>query len=91
MPGIYRPRNSSRAVLYRVLFHNFDPFLTVYESRFEKEYGHFRPVVREVVEEWMDYLELIARVTSHIPDKGQVDDLPALRGEDESRGLPDRA
>jgi hypothetical protein len=23
-------------------------------------------------EEWMDYLEFIARVTSHIPDKGQV-------------------
>jgi hypothetical protein len=22
--------------------------------------------------EWMDYLESIARVTSHIPDKGQV-------------------
>jgi hypothetical protein len=22
--------------------------------------------------EWMDYLEFIARVTSHIPDKGQV-------------------
>ena len=22
--------------------------------------------------EWLDYLEFIARVTSHIPDKGQV-------------------
>jgi hypothetical protein len=45
VPGIYRPRHPERTVLYRVLFHNFDRFLTAYESRFEKEYGHFRTVV----------------------------------------------
>jgi len=54
VPGIYRPRHPERTVLYRVLFHNFDRFLTAYESRFEKEYGHFRPVVREVVERYLD-------------------------------------
>ena len=54
MPGIYRPRHPERTALYRVLFHNFDRFLTVYESRFEKEYGHLRPVVREVVERYLD-------------------------------------
>ena len=37
------------------------------EDRFEKEYGYFQEEV-----ERMDYLEFIARVTSHIPDKGQV-------------------
>jgi len=52
--GIYRPRHPERTVLYRVLFHNFDRFLTVYEGRFEKEYGHFRPVVKEVVERYLD-------------------------------------
>ena len=54
MPGIYRPRHPERTVLYRVLFHNFSRFLTVYEGRFEKEYGHFRPVVKEVVERYLD-------------------------------------
>ena len=54
MPGIYRPRHPERTVLYRVLFHNFDRFLTAYEGRFEKEYGHFRPVVKEVVERYLD-------------------------------------
>jgi ribosomal protein S27E len=54
VPGIYRPRHPERTVLYRILFHNFDRFLTVYESRFEKEYGHFRPVVKEVVERYLD-------------------------------------
>jgi len=96
-----------------VLFHHFDRFLAEYESRFEGEYGYFRPVVKEVVERYLDCgnprcgfarircpdcaeerlvmfscetrgfcpschakrveeLEFIARVTSHIPDKGQV-------------------
>jgi hypothetical protein len=86
VPGIYRPRHPERTVLYRVLFHHFDLFLVEYERRFEREYGYFRPVVREVVDRYldcgnprsgkpgsrMDYLEFIARVTSHIPDKGQV-------------------
>jgi len=26
----------------------------IYESRFEKEYGYFRPIVREVVERYLD-------------------------------------
>jgi hypothetical protein len=39
-----------RTVLYRVLFHHFDRFLTEYEARFEREYGFFRPIVKGVVE-----------------------------------------
>jgi hypothetical protein len=31
VPGIYRPRHPERTVLFRILFHNFDRFLTVYE------------------------------------------------------------
>jgi hypothetical protein len=54
VPGIFRPRHPERTVLYRVLFHDFDRFLTAYESRFEKEYGHFRPVVKEVAERYLD-------------------------------------
>jgi ribosomal protein S27E len=37
-----------------VLFHHFDRFLTEYESRFEREYGFFRPIVKEVVEKYLD-------------------------------------
>jgi hypothetical protein len=39
MAGIYRPRHPERTLLYRVLFHYFDRFLSEYESRFEREYG----------------------------------------------------
>ena len=46
--------NNAFSVLYRVLFHHFDRFLTEYESRFEREYGFFRPIVKEVVEKYLD-------------------------------------
>ncbi len=54
MPGVYRPRHPERTVLYRVLFHYFDRFLTEYEQFFEKEYGFLRPVIKEVVERYLD-------------------------------------
>ena len=54
MPGIYRPRRPERTVLYRVLFHHFERFLAEYEERFEKAYGYLRPIVKEVVERYLD-------------------------------------
>ena len=54
MAGEYRPRHPERTVLYRVLFHHFDRFLTEYESRFEREYGYFRPIIKDVVERYLD-------------------------------------
>jgi Putative transposase len=82
MAGVYRPRHPERTILYRVLFHHFDRFLTEYEARFEREYGFsFLEPEGKIGYRWgrggaeqerMDYLEFIARATSHIPDKGQV-------------------
>jgi hypothetical protein len=54
MAGVYRPRHPERTVLYRVLSHYFSSFLSEYESRFEREYGFLRPVVKEVVERYLD-------------------------------------
>ena len=54
VPGIYRQRHPERTVFYRVLFHYFDRFLLEYENRFEREYGHFCPVIKEVVEKYLD-------------------------------------
>jgi ribosomal protein S27E len=51
---MYRPRHPERTILYRVLFHYFDRFLIEYESRFEKPYGFFRPIIKEVVERYLD-------------------------------------
>jgi hypothetical protein len=54
VPEIYRPRHPERTVHYRGLFHCFERFLAEYESHYEKEYGFFRPIVKEVVEKVMD-------------------------------------
>jgi len=54
MAGVYRPRHPERTVLYRVLFHHFERFLAEYEDRFEREYGFFRLIVKEVVEKYLD-------------------------------------
>jgi hypothetical protein len=62
MAGVYRPRHPERPVLYRVLFHHFDRFLTEYESRFEREYGFFRPIVKEVVERLRVFIKFDRRL-----------------------------
>ena len=54
MAGVYRPRHPERTVLYRVLFHHFERFVAEYESRFERNYGYFRPIVKDVVEKYLD-------------------------------------
>jgi len=54
VPGIYRPRHPERTALYRVLFHHFERFLAEYEERFEKAYVYFRPIIKEVVERYLD-------------------------------------
>ena len=53
MTGIYHPRHPQKTVLYRVLFHHFERFVAEYE-RFEKAYGYFRPIVKDVVEKYLD-------------------------------------
>ncbi len=54
MAGIYRQRHPERTVFYRVMFHYFEKFLSEYGSRFEREYGFLRPVIKEVVEKCLD-------------------------------------
>ena len=54
MTGVNRPRHPERTVFYRVLFHHFDRFLAEYETRFAREYGFFRPIVKEVVGRYLD-------------------------------------
>ena len=44
--------------MYRVFFHHIDSFLKVYESRFEHEYGYLRPIVEEVVDKYLDCVNL---------------------------------
>jgi len=50
----YRQASKAAKILYRVLFHHFERFLTEYEGRFEKEYVFFQPIVKAVVKRYPD-------------------------------------
>ena len=54
MAGIYRQWHPENSVLYRVLAAHLDSFLARYETLFRRQYGYLRPVVREVVERYLD-------------------------------------
>jgi len=54
MAGLYRQRHPERSVFYRVFFYYFERFLSEYEDRFDKEYGYFRLVIKDVVEKYLD-------------------------------------
>ena len=54
MARVYRQRHPEKSVLYRVLFHHFEEFLSEYENRFQKSFGYFRPVIQKVVGKYLD-------------------------------------
>jgi len=52
--GVYRPGNAQASPLYRLVEDHFDTLERVWEERYEREYGFWRPVVRRVVEQFLD-------------------------------------
>jgi len=52
--GVYRPRNAQASPLYRLVEDHFDQLERVWEERYEHEYGFWRPVVRQAVEQFLD-------------------------------------
>jgi len=54
MSKIYRPRHPERTVFYRILSHYFEPFLLEYGNRFERHFGHLRPIIQEVADKYLD-------------------------------------
>jgi hypothetical protein len=54
VPGIYRPRHPERTVLYWVLLLHFEEVVAEYMESFERTYGYFRPIIKEVVKKYLD-------------------------------------
>lgn len=51
--GVYRPRRPRASPLYRLINDHFQEFTTVYDERFQRRWGYWRPVVAEVVEKFL--------------------------------------
>ena len=46
---VYRPRKPQNSAYYRCVEDCFETFEQVYQERFERKYGFFRPYVRQVI------------------------------------------
>ena len=51
--GVYRPRRPRASPLYRLLEDHFREFTTVYDERFARRWGYWRPIVAAVVEKYL--------------------------------------
>ena len=47
--SVYRPRNPRDSAYYCCVEDHCERFEQVYEERFERQYGFFRPYVRQVI------------------------------------------
>ena len=64
-PRIYRPRRPRDSSLYQLLDRYYDEFERVYDERYQKRYGFWRPVISRTVEKFLacgDLREGFARV-----------------------------
>ena len=50
---LYRPRRPRETPLYKLVSEHFDEFERVYPERYQSEFGFWRPVIRESVEEYL--------------------------------------
>jgi hypothetical protein len=52
--GIYRPRNAQDTALYHLVEDHFEELERVWDERYEREYGFWRPEIRRVVEQFLE-------------------------------------
>lgn len=52
--GTYRPRNAQATALNLLVQDNFDELERVSDDRYEKQYGFWRPIIRHVVEQYLE-------------------------------------
>ena len=52
--GIYRPRSPKKSPFYQCIADHFEEFIQVYDERYEREYGFWRPVIGEVIEKFLE-------------------------------------
>ncbi len=52
--AVYRPRNPQSSDYYRCVEDHFETFVQVYEERFERPYGFWRPCLQKVIYRYLD-------------------------------------
>jgi len=52
--NIYRHRNPQSSAYYRCVEDHLETFVQVYEERFERRYGFWRPYLRKVIDRYLE-------------------------------------
>ena len=52
--GVYRPRNPKASDFYACVEDNFEELERVYDEKYQKQHGYWRPVIREVICKYLD-------------------------------------
>lgn len=52
--AVYRPRRPQDSTYYQCVEDHFEDFERVYEERFERAYGFYRPYLRSVIYRYLD-------------------------------------
>ena len=52
--GVYRPRDAQATGLYHLIEDNFDELVLVWDEHYEKQHGFWRPIIRHVVEQYLE-------------------------------------
>jgi len=63
--GIYRPRSPQKTPFYQCIADHFEEFVQVYDERYEREYGFWRPVIAEVIEKYLECGDLTCDHCGH--------------------------
>lgn len=50
--GVYKPRNPKPSALYQCVSTHFTEFGAVYPTRYQEQFGFYRPVIRQVIEKF---------------------------------------
>ena len=51
--GVYRPRRPRKTAFHQLVSRYYDEFERVYPEKYAVTYGHFRPVIAEVVRNYL--------------------------------------
>jgi hypothetical protein len=50
---VYHPRDPTQSPLWNILHNNYEEFKANYDESYEKQYGFFRPVIDDVVHDYL--------------------------------------
>ncbi|MHC9538061.1 MAG: transposase zinc-binding domain-containing protein [Vulcanimicrobiota bacterium] len=70
--GIYRPRNHRNSPLFQLVEDYYDIFERCYGEKYEKTYGYWRPVIRDVMFKFLECGNLENGFAPFWEDRGQA-------------------